>query len=86
MTQNERKMVFFKVIEKFVHNFFFWIRSMLKVYIICSIPVQILYLGNTWFLGYGSKCSWPINYWIFKSSVSVEWKDEIAWIVTCYET
>ena len=60
--ENGSKIVFFKnLLENLVINFF-WIWSLMKVYIICCIPAQIRYLGKTiYFLKYRPKCSWPIR-------------------------
>ena len=35
--------------------------STTKIYIICCVPAQILYLGKFWFLRYGPKCSQSVR-------------------------
>ena len=44
---------------------FFWIWSIMKLYIICCIFAQIPYLGKILFLRYGPKCFWPIRFHYF---------------------
>ena len=51
---------FFNLLEDLVINVF-WIWSLMKVFIICCIPAQILHLRKTCFLRYGPKCWWPIR-------------------------
>ena len=43
------------------NNIFYWISSLMKIYIICCVPAQIAYLGKFLFLRYRSKCSQPIR-------------------------
>ena len=43
---------FFNLLKIFVINCF-WICSMMKVYIDCCVPAQIMYLGKIYFLRYG---------------------------------
>ena len=59
---NGPKIGFFEFKENLVVNFQ-WICSIMKIYIICFVPAQILYLGKISFLRYISTCSQPI---IFK--------------------
>ena len=40
---------------------FHWICSIMKIFIICWVPAQILYLGKIWFLRYKPKCPQPIR-------------------------
>ena len=61
---------------------FFWIWSMIKVYIICYIPAQIPHLGKIWSLIYGPKCCWPITLQDFKInciSKTKSWKLKVDW-------
>ena len=54
---------FFEFIENFL-NFtinLYWIRSITKTCIFCSVPAQIPFLRKFWFLRYGPKCSQPIR-------------------------
>ena len=44
----------------------------MKVYTICCILAQILYLGKIWFLRYGPNALDQSDYSIFKSTTSVE--------------
>ena len=44
-----------------VYNFH-WICSIMKIYIICSVPVQILYLGKIFSLRFRPKWSQPIRF------------------------
>ena len=46
---------FFCDIEKFGGFFCFW--SIMEIYVIDYIPVQLAYLGKIWFLRYGPKRS-----------------------------
>ena len=54
-----QKCFFLNLLENLVINFF-WIWSIMKVYIIC-ILAQIPYMGKICFLRYGPRCSWPIR-------------------------
>ena len=58
--ENGPKKGFFEFIEKF-GPWFFLNLVYVKLYIICYISVQILYLGNIWSLRCGPKFSWPIK-------------------------
>ena len=40
---------------------FYWICSVIKIFIVCCVPAQILYLGKYLFLRYGPKSSQPIR-------------------------
>ena len=51
---------FLNLLKIFVINFY-WICSMIKIYIICIGPGQIPYFGKFLFLRYGPKCSQPIR-------------------------
>ena len=51
---------FFNLLKNFVINFY-WICSVIKIYFICCVPVQIPYLGKFLFLRYRPKCSEPIR-------------------------
>ena len=54
---------FFEFIENFL-NFtinLYWIRSIMKTYIFCSVPAQIPFLRKFWFMRFGPKCSQPIR-------------------------
>ena len=55
-----KNVVFFNLLKNFVINFY-WICSIMKIYIICCVPAQIPYFGRFWFLRYGPKCSQPIR-------------------------
>ena len=51
-----QKLFFFNLLKNLVINFY-WICSIMKIYIICCVPAQIPYLGKFLFLKYGPKCS-----------------------------
>ena len=55
-----QKQGFLNILKNFVINFY-WICSIMKIYIICCVPAQIPYLGKFLFLRYGPKCSQPIR-------------------------
>ena len=59
-TKNVHKQSFLNLLEKLFINFY-WICSIMKVYIICSVSAQISYLGKSWFLRYGRQCSQSIK-------------------------
>ena len=52
--------VFIKLLENLVINFY-WIWSIMKIYIICCVPAQIPFLEKFSFLRYGPKCYKPIR-------------------------
>ena len=83
MGQKCAKKGFLNLLENLVINFF-WIRSIVKVYIICCILAQIPYLGKIWFLRYGPKYSLPIRLQDFKSTISLEQNDAKAWFFACW--
>ena len=55
-----QKQGFFNLLENLVINFY-WIWSIMEIYIICCVPAQIPYLEKFLFLRYGPKCSQPIR-------------------------
>ena len=55
---------------------FHCICSIMKIYIICYVPVHILYLGKILFLRYRPK--YQSDFWIFKSTISLEQINETA--------
>ena len=55
-----KNRVFFNLLKNLVINFY-WICSIMKIYIICCAPAQIPYLGKILFLRYGPKCPKPIR-------------------------
>ena len=55
-----QKQGFLDILKNFVVNFY-WICSIMKIYIIYCVPAQIPYLGKFWFLRYGPKWSQPIR-------------------------
>ena len=77
--ENEPNIGFFGFIEKLVIDFY-WICSIMKVYIICCVPSQIPYLGKILLLRYGPKHSQPIRLQDFK----IKWICEIAWFYACW--
>ena len=60
-----QKWVFW-IDSKICSLLFSWIWSIMKVHIICCIPVQIPYLEKFWFLRYGPACSWSIRLHAFQ--------------------
>lgn len=51
----------------------------MRGYIICYIASQIPYLGKVWFPRSGQNALSQADCSVFKSTVSLEWNDEIAW-------
>ena len=51
----ERKQGFFNLLENLVINFY-WICSVMEIYIICCVPAQIPYLRKFLFMRCGTKC------------------------------
>ena len=51
---------FLSILKNFVINFY-WICSIMKIYIICCVSAQVRYLGKFWFLRYGPKRPQPIK-------------------------
>ena len=61
LAQNEPKTgFFFNLLENLVISFY-WIWSIMTIYIICCVPAQIPYLWKFLFLRYQPKCSQPIR-------------------------
>ena len=56
----QKQVVFFYLLENLILNFY-WIWSIMNMYIIYFVPEQIPYLGKFLFLRYGPKCSQPIR-------------------------
>ena len=56
-----KKNAFLYLLKILIINFY-WICSIMKIYIICCVPTQISYLGKYLFLRYGSKCAQPIRF------------------------
>ena len=59
--ENGPKTGFFWIYWKVLSVIFYWICSIMKIYIICCVLVQVSYLGKFWFLRYGPKCAQPIR-------------------------
>ena len=76
-TKMGQKQGFLNVLKKFAINFY-WICSIMKIYIICCVPAQIPYQGKFWFQRYGPKCSQPIRFQDFLINISLEQINEIA--------
>ena len=71
------------ILKNFVINFY-WICSIMKIYIICCVPAQIPYLGKFLFLRYGPKCSQPIrlrDFLISHISRMNQWNILIFWML-----
>ena len=76
-----------------------WVCSIMRVYIICCVPTQTLYLGKILFVRYKPKCSHPIrsqdlqinyfswtNRWnslIFGWHLSQRYSAESLWLTKC---
>ena len=58
--QKWTKNGFLNLLKNLVVNFY-WICSIMKIYIICCVSTQIPYLGEFLLLRYGPKCSQPIR-------------------------
>ena len=75
MYQKWAKNSFLNLFKKFVINFY-WIYSIMTIYIICCVPAQIPFLGKFLFLRYGPKCFQPIrlqDFWTNHISRPNEW-------------
>ena len=67
---------------------FFWVWSVMTVYINCCILAQILNLGKIWYLKYGTKCSRSIrlqDFWVDWKILGWAWPrwsqdSKIGWI------
>ena len=59
-TKNGPELSFFNVLKNLIINFY-WICSLMKIYITFCVPTQISYLGKFLFLRYGPKYSQPIQ-------------------------
>ena len=55
-TKMGQKQGLLNILKNFVINFY-WVFSIIKIYIICCFPAQIPYLEKFWFLRYGPKYS-----------------------------
>ena len=66
-TKNLSKIAFFLIYWK-IWLKFYWICSMMKMYIICCVPAQIPYLRKVFFPSYRPNCSQPIRLWNFLTS------------------
>ena len=55
-TKMGQKQGLLNILKNFVINFY-WVFSIMKIYIICCFPAQIPYLEKFWFLRYGPKYS-----------------------------
>ena len=82
MGQNQ---VFLNLLKRWVINFN-WICSIVKIYIICCVPVQILYLGTFLFLRYGPKCSQPIRLSKVDQEFLVGHDQKWAWLVCLWDS
>ena len=74
---------FFNLLENLVINFY-WIWSIMKIYILCCVPAQIPFLGKFLFLRYGPKCSQPIrlqDYLINHISRTNQWNSLIFFML-----
>ena len=60
MDQNGPKQSFLNLLKNLVINFY-WICSIMKIYIICCVHTQISYLGKFLLVGYMTQCSQPIK-------------------------
>ena len=81
--KNRQKWGFFNLLENLV-IIFFWIWSVMKIYIICCIPAKIPYLGKTFFLRYEPNSFRQSDYRIFKSTISLRRSDEEVWFSACW--
>ena len=61
---------FFGFKENFVIKFY-WIFSIMKIFIVCCVPAQFIYLGKNLFVRYRPKCC-QSDCEIFKSTISPE--------------
>ena len=78
-----QKQGFFNWLENLAINFY-WIWSVIKIYIMCCVPALIEYLRKFLFLRYGPKCSQPSrlqDFLINHISRINQWN---AWFFTCF--
>ena len=75
--------VFLNLKKNLVINFQ-WICSIMKVFIICCVPQEMLYLGKMLFLGYRPNALSQSDCRIFKSTVSPEQIVETASFLACW--
>ena len=88
----DQKQGFFNLLENLVINFY-WIWSIMKIYIICCVPAQIPYLGKFLFQRYGPKCSqlnrlqdFLINH-IYRTNtyiIPIQITNKIPWFFACW--
>ena len=78
-----QKQGFWNILKNLVINFY-WICSLMKIYNIFYVPVQIPYLGRFLFLRYGPKCSQPIRLQNFLINHISRTNKEIAWFFACW--
>ena len=78
-----QKQGFFNILKDFVINIY-WICSIMKIYIICCVPVQIPYLGKFWFLRYGPKCFQPVRLQDFLIYHISRTNQRNAWFCRCW--
>ena len=72
-----QKQGFFNFLENLVINFY-WILSIMKIYIICCVPAKFLLRR------YGPKCSQPIRLQDSLINHISRKINEIAWFFTCW--
>ena len=78
MTENGTKIGYLRLLENLLINLNALIWSVVKVYINCSISIQIQYLGKIWFLGYGQYALSQSDGKISKSTTTyLERNDEV---------
>ena len=79
-----QKQGLWNLLKNFVITFF-WICSIMKIYIISCVPAQIPYLEKYWFLRYRPKCSQPIrlqDFLINHISRTNQWNSLIFYMLT----
>ena len=79
-----QKQGFFNWLENLAINFY-WIWSVIKIYIICCVPALIKHLGKFLFLRYEPKCSQPIrlqDFLINHISRTNQWNSRIFYMLT----
>ena len=84
MGKNGLKTRFLNLLKNFV-IIFYWICSIMKIYIICYAPAQIPYLGKFLFLRYEPKFSPPIrlqDFLINHISTRNQWNSLIFYMLT----
>ena len=78
-----QKQVFLNLLKNFLINFY-WICSIVKIYIVCPVHAQIPHLGKFLFLRLGQNVLGQSDCRIFLSNISPEQNNVVAWFFACW--